>query len=455
MRLRIRLETGWGWNALGRFRLSVTHDPIHLPDPKRAALRLLRRIHQRHPDNYWVNLALTETLSEQTPPALDEAIRYATAALALRPNEATPRAALVRVWPTSELAPDHPLGELAVFHARRLRDLEPNNAFLRHAANRQTALAASLIKQRKLDEAITKCNMAIGLQPDHVGAHFWLGLALATQGNLDEAIDAYRRTLVYDPNHYTAQANISHLLVSQGRLDKAIVAAQKAQKINPDCAEGHRALSAALAAEGRLNEATDAYRRCLDSVRHRGRMGQVDYIVFWHLESRPTDPFAHFEYGIVMLEQGKLEEAIDGFRKVHELDPEHAMALLYLGNALRQQGSLDEAIQAYRKAVGIDPQYTYAHRNLGIALMAQGNFRAARRALQKSLDISGGGDGRDWFFVAMSEWRLGNEGEARRWYDRAVRWMDENEPENEQLVKARAEAEKTLGLKQNDVEQED
>jgi superkiller protein 3 len=131
------------------------------------------------------------------------------------------------------------------------------------------------------------------------------------------------------------------------------------------------------------------------------------------------------------------------------------LTLFHLGNALGQQGRLDEAIQAYRKAVSIDAKYAHAYRNLGIALMAQGNFRAARSALQTSMDLSNGGNGRDWFFVAMSEWQLRNKEEARRWYDQAVRWMEENDPENEQLIEARAEAEKTLGLKQSDAEQED
>jgi superkiller protein 3 len=184
-------------------------------------------------------------------------------------------------------------------------------------------------------------------------------------------------------------------------------------------------------------------------------MGDAVDFVFRQIESRPTDPFAHFEYGMVMLEEGMLDEAIRGFDKALELDPEHGMARFYLGNALRQQGKLDKAIQAYRETIGIDAKYAHAHRNLGIALLAQGNFPAARSALQKSMDISGDGDARDWFYVAMSEWRLGNEKEARRWYEQAAGWMDANDPQNKELIEARAEAEKTLGLKQNGAAQED
>ena len=85
--------------------------------------------------------------------------------------------------------------------------------------------------------------------------------------------------------------------------------------------------------------------------------------------------------------------------------------------------------------------------------MARGDFRAARSALQESLKLSGGS--RDWFLVtiserlvAISEWRIGIEEDARRWFEQAAGWMDENDPNNEEQVEACAEAEKTIGLKE-------
>jgi tetratricopeptide (TPR) repeat protein len=200
-----------------------------------------------------------------------------------------------------------------------------------------------------------------------------------------------------------------------------------------------------------MDEATDVGRTALDLVRHQGMIDEILEILCEDIESGSTDPFTYCEVGALRAEQGNLADAIDTFCRAIELDPEHGLAQYFLGNALLQQGRLDEAAQAYRNAIKIDAKYAHAHRNLGITLLAQGNLRAARDALQKSMDVLGGGDSRDWFVVAMLEWKLGNEKEARRWYDRAVRRMDENDPENGELVEARAEAEKTLGLKQHGI----
>ena len=45
----------------------------------------------------------------------------------------------------------------------------------------------------------------------------------------------------------------------------------------------------------------------------------------------------------------------------------------------------------------------------------------------------------------MAYWRIGNRDEARAWFDKAVKWMERNEPDNEALLRFRAEAAELLG----------
>jgi hypothetical protein len=59
-----------------------------------------------------------------------------------------------------------------------------------------------------------------------------------------------------------------------------------------------------------------------------------------------------------------------------------------------------------------------------------------------------GGDAAQWFFLAMAQWQLGQKDKAREWYDRAVGWMDKNEPKNVELRRFRVEASKLLELKE-------
>jgi hypothetical protein len=70
------------------------------------------------------------------------------------------------------------------------------------------------------------------------------------------------------------------------------------------------------------------------------------------------------------------------------------------------------------------------------------------------MDMRDGGDAFDWFFLAMAHGQLGHKDEARKWYDKAVEWMEKNKVQLEkdaehrdELQRFRAEAKDVLGLK--------
>ncbi len=56
------------------------------------------------------------------------------------------------------------------------------------------------------------------------------------------------------------------------------------------------------------------------------------------------------------------------------------------------------------------------------------------------MESRGGGSAADWFFLAMAHEKKGHRDEARRWWNRATAWMDENQPNNEELKQFRSEA---------------
>ena len=67
------------------------------------------------------------------------------------------------------------------------------------------------------------------------------------------------------------------------------------------------------------------------------------------------------------------------------------------------------------------------------------------------MELRKGGDAFDWFFLAMAHWQLGDKAAARKWYDQAVRWMETNKPQNEELLRFRAEAQELLKIERKPV----
>jgi hypothetical protein len=95
------------------------------------------------------------------------------------------------------------------------------------------------------------------------------------------------------------------------------------------------------------------------------------------------------------------------------------------------------------------PDWPPSHRShgiLGVAYCRAGDWARAVSAFESAKGANGGGDPRDWFFLAIARRRLGDMSGARLWYDRAVAWIAQNDSEarDPELRGFRAEAEESL-----------
>jgi tetratricopeptide (TPR) repeat protein len=128
----------------------------------------------------------------------------------------------------------------------------------------------------------------------------------------------------------------------------------------------------------------------------------------------------------------------------------HGAAIDALAQLLLSRGNFKEAVVTAREAVKLAPQSSLAWQVLGWAHYRSGDWKASIEALEKSCalqDNPKGGDAGKWFFLAMAHCHLGEKDRARELYDRAVEWMDKNQPRNEELRRFRTEAAQLLDLK--------
>ena len=75
--------------------------------------------------------------------------------------------------------------------------------------------------------------------------------------------------------------------------------------------------------------------------------------------------FAHYNLGIALSEQGKIDEAISSYKRTLTLSPRHEKAYFSLGYAYLKKGMLDESIPEFKRALTLDPNYAEAHYALG------------------------------------------------------------------------------------------
>jgi tetratricopeptide (TPR) repeat protein len=110
----------------------------------------------------------------------------------------------------------------------------------------------------------------------------------------------------------------------------------------------------------------------------------------------------------------------------------------------------ERAVALARKAVRKAPAEGTYWNTLGVALYRAGDWKGVLAALDRSMELRQGGDGFDWFILAMAHWRLREKDLARSWYREAVQWMDDPRnkvPADDELRRLQDEAAALLGMK--------
>ncbi|MFA4830050.1 MAG: tetratricopeptide repeat protein, partial [Thermodesulfovibrionales bacterium] len=88
----------------------------------------------------------------------------------------------------------------------------------------------------------------------------------------------------------------------------------------------------------------------------------------------PNADYAHNNLGVALVEQGKLDEAIQEYLTALKLKPNDAMVLCNIGNVYARKGQLDKAIQEYLTAIRLKPDYQESYHNLGLVYFMQGRL---------------------------------------------------------------------------------
>jgi serine/threonine protein kinase len=104
----------------------------------------------------------------------------------------------------------------------------------------------------------------------------------------------------------------------------------------------------------------------------------------------------------------------------------------------------DLALKLAERAVALEPERAKYWNTLGVARYRMGKWAAAIEALERSVALSEGGDGHDWFFLAMACWEEGNQIRAHAWLEKALRGLEANPEPPEDLLRYRVEAVKLL-----------
>lgn len=119
----------------------------------------------------------------------------------------------------------------------------------------------------------------------------------------------------------------------------------------------------------------------LEEARHAARerrWAESERLLREILEPLPGNLSARNVLGLVLVRQGRLEEARAEYAVSLERDPRQARVLSMLGTIAILEGKLDEAEQAFRATLEASPAFVEAMASLGFVEQARGRWKEAR-----------------------------------------------------------------------------
>ena len=162
---------------------------------------------------------------------------------------------------------------------------------------------------------------------------------------------------------------LGFVFFERGYYEQSEAFLQQAVKNDPTSAEALYGLGSAFLQQNKSKEARDCFEKTLQL----------------HASYPGTLPNAWNNLGILAAREGNTDVAIQRFQHALQIDPEHAIALLNLGNAYRQEKDWPEAERALKHALTLNPDDPEANYSLGMVYAQQNDTDRAHEYLEKAL----------------------------------------------------------------------
>jgi serine/threonine protein kinase/Flp pilus assembly protein TadD len=232
------------------------------------AREALMRAQAAHPNDFWLNvtiathLAATATTGDGAGRAtLDQAIPFATAAMALRAKNGQ-----VRVLLTNLLMRTGEVGEGVLAEAEAI--CREGVAHRPKSASAHVCLGDILYFEEKFDGAAQSFRQAIALAPTSQSLHLKLGLTLRRQGEIAEAREAWRRASSLAGNDAWSLNQLAWILATaspeQRDAPTAVEFAKRAVELEPERGEFWNTLGVAHYRAGLWQAGAEALQKSME-----------------------------------------------------------------------------------------------------------------------------------------------------------------------------------------------
>lgn len=228
---------------------------------------------------------------------------------------------------------------------------------------------------------------ALKLEPSNAEALVGNGRSLACRNNYPLAIEAFQKAIDANPDNIQAYVHLALTYQDQylsdrerypNRLSEALRALETAEGKEPNNARVLNAKGVILFQMGSLQPAQTTLEKAVEAASQaEADMGAAERSV------------VHVNLGKTYRDLGKLEQALNSFRRAVVMDPGSASAHNNLGNVHYRLGNCGEAEYELSQAASLDPESLSAVSQLAIALFECGEVERSITHFEQALELNG------------------------------------------------------------------
>jgi tetratricopeptide (TPR) repeat protein len=330
-----------------------------------AAYGELQRTVNLQPTNYKARIDLGDLLLAGG--RTDDAQAQVNAVMAVQPNNADVHSLLSRI------AARRGQKDLALAEIHRALELAPNEAVLHETL---ALLVASDSTQTSSVEAELK--NAVTLDPKSVSAKLLLASFYARSNRLQDAEQVCWKAVAADPKNLSARESLVQMILRQGDQARAEQVLRQTSNDLADSPQGVRMLADYYAGSGQIDKARaefsslahkypknvsvqEGYVRILLQVKD---FTTAQSVVTELMKKNAKDPQVAVLNGIVLLNSGKLNDAVNALQSAANNAPKDDFIQYWLGKAALAKGDSSLAERSFRQAAQLNPRHIEAQEEL-------------------------------------------------------------------------------------------
>ena len=330
-----------------------------------AAYGELQRTVNLQPTNYKARLDLGDIFLAGG--RTDDAQAQANAVMAAEPNNADVHSLLSRI------AARRGQKDLALTEIHRALELAPNEAVLH-----ETLALLEVGDSAQASSVEDELKKSVALDPKSVNPKLLLASFYARSNRLQDAEQVCWKAVATDPKNLSAREALVQMILKQGDQPRAEQVLRQASNDLAGNPQGVRMLADYYAASGQTDKARaefaslahkypknvsvqEGYVRILLEVKD---VTTAQSVVTELMKKNAKDPQVAVLNGIVLLNSGKLDDAVNALQSAVNDAPKDDFIQYWLGKAALAKGDSSLAERSFRQAAKLNPRHIEAQEEL-------------------------------------------------------------------------------------------